>query len=382
MRWLTVGEGRVEDLPEIFCAGSHIDDGCHRAATHYSNRKENAMDQSRRNVRTTANASLDFLWMELTNRCNLQCSHCYAESSPTTRDANPLSPQEQTTVLADSYQLGCKKVQFIGGEPTLNKNLIRLICTARDLGFELIEVYTNLVHLPNDLLRCFAENNICIATSVYSNSGSTHDLITKTPGSFKRTIANLKKILSLGLRVRVSIIEMADNADEVDAAEHFLRAEIGVQDVRIDRIRPFGRADGAAAGSMGDLCGSCAGGTLCVAPDGEVAPCIMSKKWSVGSIRSQPLVELVASNRLANIRGDIRNAVLQSSWIHSRFAQSTGLTNGAGGCAPDDVGCNPLNKCGPDLNKIAASANCAPDVACNPLNKCGPDLNKIAASAN
>jgi sulfatase maturation enzyme AslB (radical SAM superfamily) len=26
---------------------------------------------------------LDFLWLELTNRCNLQCTHCYADSGPT-----------------------------------------------------------------------------------------------------------------------------------------------------------------------------------------------------------------------------------------------------------------------------------------------------------
>ena len=27
-------------------------------------------------------STLDFLWLELTNRCNLQCVHCYTQSPP------------------------------------------------------------------------------------------------------------------------------------------------------------------------------------------------------------------------------------------------------------------------------------------------------------
>src|SRR5208283_2388709 len=34
------------------------------------------------NSRTSLLRGLDFLWLELTSRCNLQCVHCYAESGP------------------------------------------------------------------------------------------------------------------------------------------------------------------------------------------------------------------------------------------------------------------------------------------------------------
>jgi MoaA/NifB/PqqE/SkfB family radical SAM enzyme len=32
---------------------------------------------SRRTAHSPATQTLDFLWLELTNRCNLRCVHCY-----------------------------------------------------------------------------------------------------------------------------------------------------------------------------------------------------------------------------------------------------------------------------------------------------------------
>jgi MoaA/NifB/PqqE/SkfB family radical SAM enzyme len=56
----------------------------------------------------------DFLWLELTNRCNLQCTHCYAESGPDADVSNQLSVGEYEHLLREAFELGCRKVQFIG----------------------------------------------------------------------------------------------------------------------------------------------------------------------------------------------------------------------------------------------------------------------------
>ena len=55
-----------------------------------------------------------FLWLELTNRCNLQCTHCYAESGPDADVSNQLSVGEYEHLLREAFELGCRKVQFIG----------------------------------------------------------------------------------------------------------------------------------------------------------------------------------------------------------------------------------------------------------------------------
>lgn len=292
-------------------------------------------------TRTEPAPPIDFLWIELTQQCNLRCTHCYAESGPEVRDVNRLTWSEQAQLITDAYALGCRRMQLIGGEPTISKGLPTLIAHAHDLGYDLIEVYTNLVHLSDDLLHCFVEHGVCVATSVYSDNEILHDGVTRTPGSFGKTMASLRRLVSAELAVRASVIEIPGSQCESERTARFLTDEVGVQSVRIDRMRPFGRAGSGVEGGLGDLCGSCASGTLCVSPDGEVAPCIMSKRWSVGSVRKQSLAELAHSALLANTRQAIRDAV-----IHSRE------TFASNNCSPV-IGCPPLNVCGPDLNKIS-----------------------------
>src|ERR1039458_5650440 len=134
-------------------------------------------------------ASLDFLWLELTNRCNLECVHCYADSSPQGKHGT-LSADRQAELLSDARSLGCERVQFIGGEPTLNRALPFLIAEADRLGFEFIEVSTNLVAVTDHLLECFQRHRVHVATSIYSHVPEIHDTVTARSGSWNSTARN------------------------------------------------------------------------------------------------------------------------------------------------------------------------------------------------
>lgn len=251
-----------------------------------------------------------FLWLELTNLCNLQCTHCYAESSPFRSNDDLLSPQDYHNILAEAAELGCTQVQFIGGEPTLNRHLPDFIVRARSLGYEFVEVFTNLTHLSPQLVNCFVEHNVHVATSVYSHLSHVHDQITQKPGSFRQTMRNIDTVLSAGLPLRAGIIIMPINEDQVEDTIAFLQAR-GVKDVGVDRVRDFGRAStDTSSASMQNLCGKCADSTICIAPDGRVSPCIMSKAWSVDSILHTPLTEVVQSSRLHNLRQQIYTHVI------------------------------------------------------------------------
>ncbi len=70
----------------------------------------------------TYQGKLNFLWLELTTQCNMHCVHCYNESSPTPDRPSLLTSEDYKQVLDDAAALGCRKVQFIGGEPTLRKD--------------------------------------------------------------------------------------------------------------------------------------------------------------------------------------------------------------------------------------------------------------------
>ena len=76
---------------------------------------------------------LRFLWLELTNRCNLTCAHCYAESGPRPSRKDALTTADYKRLLEEAAALGCRAVQFLGGEPTLHCGLPELITRTRAL---------------------------------------------------------------------------------------------------------------------------------------------------------------------------------------------------------------------------------------------------------
>jgi len=296
---------------------------------------------------------LDFVWMELTNQCNLQCLHCYSESTPRSTERNLLSENEYLSLIAEAHELGCRQLQFIGGEPTLNKSLPRLIAYADEIGYDFIEVFTNLVALSDSLLDIFGRHRVSIATSVYAGTPELHDLITQTPGSHKKTIFNIARLLSASLPVRVGVIAMEQNKNAIDSTFEFLR-ELGVTNIGLDQVRSFGRAQAEKSCSMDNLCGNCANNILAIGPDGTVAPCIMSKEWSVGSVLRTPLKQIAASESLLATR--------------RRIADATSVK--AGGPYP----CQPDQSCMPNCAPSSHCSPCSPNAGqpCQPNRWCNP----------
>ena len=302
-----------------------------------------------------AKPDLEFLWLELTNRCNLQCTHCYSESTPYSGTQDLLTEDEYKALLSDARTLGCRQVQFIGGEPTLNKNLPQLIRFASHLAYEFIEVFTNLLTLEGALITTLQECGTCIATSFYSSRRPVHDQITRGIGSFDKTVANIRRVLSAGIPLRVGVIEMPANAGEFERTTAFLRT-LGVTSIGLDHVRAFGRAQPGNSCSMSDLCGKCAGNILAVGPDGVVAPCIMSKRWALGSALTDRLTNIVRSDRTAAIRNEIASAT------------GANMTDCYPQCGPQSPSCTP------ECNPSAQCVPCAPNGGhkCQPNGWCGP----------
>jgi MoaA/NifB/PqqE/SkfB family radical SAM enzyme len=179
---------------------------------------------------------LSFLWLELTNKCNLECVHCYANSSPRAGESDVLHVNEYCKVLEDGFAVGCRKVQFIGGEATLNAALPDLLSHARRLGYELVDVYSNLIRLTSQVLESAKANRASFATSVYSAKRAVHDAITGRKGSHDRTLKGIRTLLSQGIPIRVGFIEMDVNQGHWNSTAALVRS-IGVTRVTRDFVR-------------------------------------------------------------------------------------------------------------------------------------------------
>ena len=309
---------------------------------------------------------LRFMWLEITEKCNLECSHCYVESSPQKPLYSSMTDEDWLRVMDEAAKLGCKGIQFIGGEPTMHPALERFIEHAHYLHFETIEVYTNATRLSPRVLAFMREHGVRIATSFYACDPLIHEKITRRKGSFKQTVDSIKSILDFGLPLRVGLIEMEENRDRIPETMEFLRS-LGVLDIGTDIARGFGRAKES---SIQGLCGSCWNGNLCVSTNGDCFPCIMSRDFIVGSVLAENLESIVQGRRTQMFREKIYNEV----WLPSlpQDERMSSVMNGP--CTPNRG--ETRKTCGPDSpwctpNRGGTRKGCGPDSPwCHPKREC------------
>jgi radical SAM protein with 4Fe4S-binding SPASM domain len=256
---------------------------------------------------------LEFMWIEVTMGCNLHCPHCYVDAGAK-RVVDP--PKEEIyDWLEQGAQLGCKKVQFTGGECTMRKDLESLIRYAKKTGFDFIEVMTNCTFITEHRARFFARHGIHVATSLYSYRPSTHDAITGVPGSCAKTIHGIQLLLAHEVPVRCDIVAMSHNEEDLEGTVRFLK-EMGIYRRPPIPIRPTGRGvetkhwsrtcEFQSIRSRHDdfpvdremyelsLCwNNCWAGLIAITPEGTILPCIFAREQVAGNVRTQPLSDII-----------------------------------------------------------------------------------------
>jgi len=243
--------------------------------------------------------------------------------------------QDWIDVLSEGAGLGCRHVQFIGGEPTLHPHLSDMIDAASSFGYELIEVFSNATRISPALLETFVGSRVHVAISFYSDDPVIHDSITQRKGSFVRTVANIKRLIAAGIHVRAGIIEMEQNASHVANAERLLK-KLGVNDIATDRARGVGRASTSnpPADPLAALCGQCWKGQLCVTASGAAYPCVFSRFADLGTVTGQGLHTLMSGVKLTAFRTSLKNYLNGSETSTSARAECLPDQSCAPTCSP------------------------------------------------
>ncbi|MFD7506253.1 radical SAM protein [Streptomyces sp. NPDC059850] len=286
-------------------------------------------------VAATSATDTKFLWLDLTRKCQLSCTPCFNASGPDGTHGT-MTRENWLRVLAQAAACGVRRVQLIGGEPTLHPDSLAVAERALSLGLR-VEVYSNLVHVADDWWALLQREGASLATSYYSDQADEHNAVTGHP-SHARTLANIKKALGLGVPLRVGIVTTTAT-QRVPEAQRELEV-LGVKRISIDHVRPFGRGAHGQAPDISGLCGRCGSGRAAVGPDGSVSPCVFSAGWmGVGNVRSTPLATILGSPAMAEVRASIHSAV-------------------AKGGDEDEDGCDPVGdgECSPGY----PSSSCGP----------------------
>lgn len=87
---------------------------------------------------------LETLWLNTGTLCNIQCDHCYIESSPTNDRLVYLTLADVRSYLDEiaEQDLGTQQIGITGGEPFMNPDIMPIIELILERGFELL-VLTN-----------------------------------------------------------------------------------------------------------------------------------------------------------------------------------------------------------------------------------------------
>jgi MoaA/NifB/PqqE/SkfB family radical SAM enzyme len=229
-----------------------------------------------------------FVALEITGRCQLTCTHCYA-SSGVQGTHGTMTAADWMRVLDEAAELGAPLVQLIGGEPTLHPDLPDLVQHALDLHLK-VEVYSNLVSVPPALWSVLEQPGVRLATSYYAPAPAGHEAVTRRRHSHDRTLRNIGEARRRGIPIRVGVIQVQEDQD-VNGAVAEMRA-IGIARVHVDRVREVGRGVRRGQPGVDQLCGRCADGRLAVSPDGRVWPCVFARWLVIGDSRKESLAEV------------------------------------------------------------------------------------------
>ncbi|MFF4529194.1 radical SAM/SPASM domain-containing protein [Streptomyces sp. NPDC001407] len=282
-----------------------------------------------------------FAWLEITGVCNLKCWHCYASSSPQ-GDHGTMTPADWFRVINELASTGVRDVQFIGGEPTMHPELPAFIRHALSKGMW-VEVFSNLTHVKDELWEVFKLPKVRLAVSYYSDWSSDHDDVTQTKGSHKLTRANVEKAEQLGIPTRGSVIRVLQDQRGKEAETDLL--QIGIRDVRTDRLRPFGRGADGKAPDIKKLCGKCGRGKIAIGPDGDVWPCVFARWMTIGNVHEGSVEDIYYGEANRQVRAE-----LEKVFPHT-------IVDDHPKCLPD---------CNPAFETCSPQTVCAPDAACGP----------------
>jgi len=182
----------------------------------------------------------------VTYRCNLRCSFCYAGCNCTVNpvgEDREMSAAEVRAVLRKIWEQGkAPSVSFTGGEPTLRRDLPRLVRQAKELGF-LVNLITNGTRVTRDLASRLARAGLDSAqVSLEGVTAATHEAITGVRGSHARTVAAVGDLLRAGVRVHTNTTLNRDNLRECARMPRFVAERLGLDRFSMNLIVPAGSA--------------------------------------------------------------------------------------------------------------------------------------------
>lgn len=183
--------------------------------------------------------------LELTQRCNMRCQHCYipwagrlgtgtpdgeqlgsVEESGTAlarAEVNrpPLSYEEICRLLDDVVEEGCLWLLITGGEPLMRPDFLDIYDYAKRKGL-LITLFTNATLMTERITDYLAEfPPFLVEVTLYGATKATYEAVTGVPGSFERCLHGIDLLVERRIPLKLKTMVLKANAHEIAQMEEF-----------------------------------------------------------------------------------------------------------------------------------------------------------------
>jgi radical SAM protein with 4Fe4S-binding SPASM domain len=163
--------------------------------------------------------------LQVTNRCNYECSHCYQVHDD---HADELSFEEIERILREFADAGVLFLVLMGGEFFMRRDADRILALGHELGFAL-RLKTTGHHVTDKRADFLATvRPLEVDLSVYAAGRHAHEEVTRHPGSFERTLAAARRLIERRIPVVLRCPVMQGNVGEIEALRQLAR-DLGAQ---------------------------------------------------------------------------------------------------------------------------------------------------------
>ena len=165
---------------------------------------------------------LGHLDIELTERCNNACMHCYINlPAHDARAAHrELTAEQWNDILRQAADLGALSVRFTGGEPLLRPDFAEIYLGARRLGMKVF-LFTNARLITPELADLLARVPplMKVEISVYGMHAESYDAVACARGAFAEFRRGLHLLAERQIPFVVKSVLLPPNRAEIDEFE-------------------------------------------------------------------------------------------------------------------------------------------------------------------
>ena len=157
-------------------------------------------------------SGLSTLWINTGTLCNITCTNCYIDSSPTNDRLAYFTLADAITLFdeIESCHLGTREIGFTGGEPFMNRQVLAMIEAALERGFTVLVLTNAMQPMQRSAVRKGLTGlnerfpgRLTLRVSLDHYSRELHDS-ERGPGAYDKTLAGLDWLAENGFSLAIA----------------------------------------------------------------------------------------------------------------------------------------------------------------------------------